>query len=73
MGVIGEKTRRKSESIGIRCDAVFDSKEWKHKKKGSGYTGTREEVRKNMKVCVGGHKNSHEVEFNDAAVGSWDS
>lgn len=73
MGIIGEKTRRKSESIGNRFGAVFDSKEWKHKRKGSGYTGTREEVRKNMTVCVGGHKSSHEAEFNDAVVGSWDS
>lgn len=37
MGIIGEKTRRKSESTGIRFGAVFGSKEWKHKKKGSIY------------------------------------
>lgn len=45
----------------------------RNKKKDSGYTGTREEVRRNMKVCVGGHTSSHKAEFNDAAVGSWDS
>lgn len=73
MGITGEKTRTKSESIGIRFGVVFGSKEQKHKKKGSVYTGTREEVSKNMKICVGGHKSSHEAELNDAAVGSLDS
>lgn len=70
MGVKGEKTRRKNKTKVIRC-AIFDGKDWKHGKQGR-CPWDREEVRKDIKVCVGGHRSSYEAEFHNAAVGSWD-
>lgn len=59
MGVKGGKTRRKTKTKVIRCGAVFDGKYWKHEK-GGRCPWHREEVKKDIKVCVGGHKSSHE-------------